>query len=367
MDEATTKKAKILIVDDQEQNVILLEGMLRQEGYTNLTSTNESSRVASLCWRTNFDLVLLDLHMPDPDGFEVMKMLAPWTENRWLPILVLTADATPEVRDRALAVGAKDFVTKPFQRNEVLLRIRNLLEVRFLHLELRGESLALEQRVHEQTQDLNEARLEVLERLAVAAEYRDDETGEHTRRVGRTSALIARALGLGDNRVELIRQAAPLHDVGKIGVSDRILLKPGKLTTEEFTLMKTHVTIGGSILSRSRSLLLQMAEQIACTHHEWWDGSGYMCGLRGTAIPIVGRIVAVADVFDALTHERPYKEAWPLERAVAEILNLSDRQFDPQVVEAFLTLDHVELVSGFEHRPAPPSKVSKSPALAGLS
>lgn len=352
MDEAATKKAKILIVDDQEQNVILLEAMLRQEGYTNLASTTESSRVAALCWGTNFDLLLLDLHMPDPDGFEVMRMLAPWIENRWIPILVITADATPEVRDRALAVGAKDFVTKPFQRTEVLLRIKNLLEVRFLQLEQRGESLALEQRVHEQTEDLNDARLEVIERLAIAAEYRDDETGGHTRRVGRTSALIARALGLGENRVELIRQAAPLHDVGKIGVSDRILLKPGKLNSEEAALMKTHVKIGRSILSGSRSLLLQMAEQIAYTHHEWWDGSGYLCGLRGTAIPTVGRIVAVADVFDALTHERPYKEAWPLERAVAEIQNMSDRQFDPDVVEAFSTLDHAELIAGLEPRPA---------------
>jgi putative two-component system response regulator len=271
-------------------------------------------------------------------------MLRPWIEARWFPIVALTGDPTPDTRKRALVAGAKDFITKPLDATEVLLRIRNLLESRFLALELRGQSLSLEQRVDERTRELTSARMEILERLAVASEYRDDDTGEHSQRIGRTSALLARALGLPDDLVKLIRLAAPLHDIGKIGVPDQILLKPGKLTPEEFSLMKNHVNIGAFILSRSHSRLLQVGERIALTHHEWWDGSGYASGLAGEQIPIEGRIVALADVFDALAHDRPYKAAWPMEQAVQEIVRLSGTQFDPAVVKAFEILDHEQLV-----------------------
>jgi putative two-component system response regulator len=227
----------------------------------------------------------------------------------------------------------------------VLLRIKNLLEVRFLQLELRKQNLTLEQRVHERTEELNAARLDALERLAVAAEYRDDDTREHTRRVGRTSALIARALGFTEDEIELLRVAAPLHDIGKIGIPDGILLKPGRLTSEEFRRMQDHVGIGRSIVSGSASPILEMAEQIILAHHEWWNGNGYPTGLDGSEIPIAGRIVAVADVFDALTHDRPYKKAWTVEAALSEIRVLSGVQFDPSVVEAFEPLDHPKLVS----------------------
>ena len=344
MGASTLKNARILIVDDEPANVSLLEYMLAQEGYTKVTSTTDSSEVVALCTRSQFDLVLMDLHMPRPDGFEVMELLAPWMEVRWFPILVLTADVTPEAKNRALSCGAKDFVTKPFETTEVLLRIQNLLEVRFLQLELRKHNLALEQRVSERTHDLRDARLEMLERLALAAEYRDDVTGEHTKRVGRTSGLVARALGLSDDDVELLTLSAPLHDVGKIGIPDRVLLKPGTLTAEEFEIMKRHTEIGQLMLSGSRSPLLQMAEQIVATHHEWWDGKGYPAGLSGKEIPIAGRVVAIADVFDALTHDRPYKLAWSLERAVEEIRRSSGQQFDPEVVEAFESLDHKDLL-----------------------
>jgi putative two-component system response regulator len=344
LDRAALKRAKILVVDDQQPNVLLLERILDQAGYTSVTTTTDSSQVVGLCTQTPPDLILLDLHMPNPDGFEVMEQLSPWLEGRWLPILVLTADATPEAKRRALAAGAKDFIAKPFDQIEVLLRIENLLHVGLLQTELRGHNLALEQQVRERTEDLLDARIEILERLALAAEYRDDDTGEHTKRVGRTSALIARALYLDQEQIELIEQAAPLHDVGKIGVSDQILLKPGKLTPEEFQLMKAHVTVGSFILSGSRSPMLQMAERIALTHHEWWDGSGYPSGLSGAEIPLGGRVVAVADVFDALTHDRPYKAAWPVDRAVAEIRRLGGLQFDPRLVEAFELLNHDSLV-----------------------
>lgn len=345
MDALRLKHSRILIVDDQEENVLLLKATLREAGYVNVIGTTDPSRVDALCRESNFDLLLLDLHMPVRDGFDVMRELAQRDEGDWLPILVLTADDTQETRECALAAGARDFITKPLKRTEVLLRIKNLLEVRFLNHEVRARSTVLEHRVEERTEDLEQARLEMLERLALAAEYRDDDTGEHTRRVGSTSASIARAIGIDAESAELIRQAALLHDIGKIGVSDRILLKPGPLTPEERVLMQSHVTIGAAILAGSRHSLLQAAEQIAGTHHEWWDGSGYGKGLAGISIPVVGRIVAVADVFDALTHERPYKAAWPVDRAVAEIHTLSGRQFDPEMVEAFAALAHDELVT----------------------
>jgi response regulator RpfG family c-di-GMP phosphodiesterase len=345
MNAQTLKKAKILIVDDGEANVALLEDVLKSAGYTELISTTNSSDAVALCAANTPDLILLDLHMPHPDGYEVMELLHPWIEARWFPILVLTADITPAARERALSSGARDFVTKPFDRTEVLLRIKNLLDVRFLQLELRKQNLTLEQRVYERTEELHAARLDALERLAVAAEYRDDDTREHTRRVGWTSALIARALGFTEDEVELVRVAAPLHDVGKIGIPDRILLKPGKLTSDEYERMQEHVSIGRSIVSDSGSPILEMAEQIILAHHEWWNGNGYPSGLEGSEIPIAGRIVAVADVFDALTHDRPYKKAWTIEAALHEIRSLSGRQFDPSVVEAFETLDHLKLLS----------------------
>ena len=339
------KKAKILIADDGEANVALLDDVLRGAGYTEIISTTNSSEVVALCSANSPDLVLLDLHMPHPDGYEVMERLAPLIESCWFPILVLTADVTPAARERALSSGAKDFVTKPFDVVEVLLRIKNLLEVRFLQLELRKQNSTLERRVYDRTEELHAARLDALERLAVAAEYRDDDTREHTRRVGQTSALIARALGFSEDEIELIRIASPLHDVGKIGIPDRILLKPGKLTSDEFERMKEHVCIGRSIVSGGDTPVLQMAEQIILAHHEWWNGNGYPDGLEGSEIPIAGRIVAVADVFDALTHDRPYKEAWTIEAALDEIRTLGGRQFDPRVVEAFETLDHRKLHS----------------------
>jgi putative two-component system response regulator len=256
----------------------------------------------------------------------------------YLPILVLTADISQSIKQRALACGAKDFLTKPFDITEVVLRMRNLLETRFLHLRLAGHNRELEVKVRERTLDLEAARVEVLQRLSLAAEFRDDDTGQHTQRVGHTSALLAQALGLPDEEVGLVRLAAPLHDVGKIGIADAILLKPGKLTPEEFGVMTTHTSIGGKILTGSHSPLLQLAERIALNHHERWDGGGYPHGRCGEDIPLAGRIVSVADVFDALTHPRPYKKAWPVEQAVAEVERLGGSKFDPAVVAVFLRL-----------------------------
>lgn len=326
-------QSRILVVDDQEPNVRLLEQLLKGSGFANVMSTTQSARVLSMCAEHDPDLLLLDLQMPAPDGFEIMRALeAQVTGPERLPVLVLTADASPETKRRALSVGASDFVNKPFDLTEVFLRIRNLLLTRCLQQELRRHNLSLEEGVRERTRQLEEAQLEIVDRLARAAEYRDDNTGEHARRVGRMAARIAETLGLDEDFVEQIRRAAPLHDVGKLSLADAILLKPGKLTQEEFDEMKKHTLVGAGILGRSRSHLLKLSEEIALTHHERWDGSGYPAGLAGEDIPISGRIVAVADVFDALVHDRPYKEAWPTSEALAEIRRLSGSHFDPDVV-----------------------------------
>lgn len=331
----TLKTARILIVDDQEANVRLLERILQRAGYTNLQSTTSARQVLPLYNNTPPDLILLDLRMPHLDGFGVMRQLEPQIPpGTYLPILVLTADITAEAKQQALGNGAKDFLTKPFDPTEVLLRIRNLLETRFLHLQLQNYNQILEVKVRERTRELEEARIEILERLARAAEYRDDDTGQHTQRVGRTSALLARTLGLPDAHVELIRRAAPLHDVGKIGIPDRILLKPGKLSPAEFEVMKTHTTIGAAILSGSRFPLLQLAEHIALTHHERWDGDGFPQGLRGEEIPIEARIVAVADAFDAMISDRPYRKALSAEEAWEILWDGAGTQWDEHVVEA---------------------------------
>lgn len=326
---------KILIIDDQPSNVLLLESILEDADHTTFRSLTDPRQALAAFLEYEPDLMLLDLQMPHLNGFEVMKLIrARVPAGMFLPILILTADITPQAKQRALAEGASDFVTKPFDPTEVNLRIQNLLHTRALHLQLQDQNQVLEQKVSERTRELEETQIEILQRLALAAEYRDDDTGEHTRRVGQMSGDIARALGLPGAEVDLIRRAAPLHDVGKIAIHDAILLKPGRLTPEEMVVMRTHTTIGAKMLSGGRFPLLQQAEEIALTHHEHWDGGGYM-GVSGEAIPLAGRIVTAADVFDALTHRRVYKLAWPVAEAVAEIDRQSGRQFDPRVVEAF--------------------------------
>ena len=331
--------ARILIIDDQPANA-LAGRHFAGRGLSGIQEHHDSRQALPMFLEYQPDLILLDLQMPHLDGFEVMKQLRPRIPlDTFFPILVLTADINPETKRQALAEGAIDFLTKPFDATEVILRIRNLLQTRALHLQLQNQNQLLEQKVRERTAELEETQIEILERLALAAEYRDDDTGEHTKRVGQMSAQIAQALSLPKAEVELIRRAAPLHDVGKIAIPDSILLKPGKLTHEEFEYMKTHTTLGAKMLSGGRFPLLQRAEEIALTHHERWDGNGYM-QLQGEMIPIAGRIVAVADVFDALTSERPYKKAWPRNQAIEEIQGQSGRQFDPRVVDAFLEVVH---------------------------
>jgi putative two-component system response regulator len=339
---------RVLIVDDDPVSTALLVAMLDDWGCGTVVVTHDSSRAVRLCRETQPDLVVLDLHMPAPSGVELLGLLPAETAGVPLPVLVLTADDTRAARRTALAAGAQDFVTKPFDRDEVQIRVRNLLQTRALAASLRRHRDELEQRVSQRTEELERARLETLERLAVAAEFRDDDTGEHTRRVARTARRLAERMRLPADARERLELAAPLHDVGKIAIPDAVLLKPGALTAGEHRLVRRHVLIGEQILGGSSSPVLQMAAEIALHHHERWDGSGYPAGRRGADTPLPARVVAVADVFDALTHRRPYKDAWPLERAVEEIVREAGGHFDPDIVAAFGALDHAALLEPVE-------------------
>jgi putative two-component system response regulator len=324
----------ILIVDDQELIVDLLTSILEAESYHNVAGITDPRLAKALCLERQPDLILLDLHMPHLNGEELLKEVNVTSSGEYLPILMLTSDVTREAKQRTLSSGAKDFLAKPFDNTEVVLRVRNLLETRLLYKELKLHGETLEQRIKERTRQLAEAQIEILHHLAVVSEYQDDDTGQHTQRVGALAGMLARALGQSEEQAELIRLAAPLHDIGKVGVPNHILLKADKLMPSEYEIMRSHTTVGGEIFAKSRFPILQLAREISLYHHERWDGTGYPQRLKGEHIPLSARIVAVVDTLDALTHGRPYKRAISLHDAMKEIRAQSGQQFDPQVVDA---------------------------------
>ncbi len=327
---------RILIVDDKPANLRLLDKMLRSQGYKGLVLVGDPREVIGLYQSARPDLILLDINMPHLDGYQVMEQLKELNDPLLPPIVILTAEYGKDSLLRALAAGARDFVAKPFDRNELLMRVRNLLDAQLAHRLLYDQKAVLESMVQVRTEELKHSRLQVVQRLGMAAEYRDEETGNHILRMSHISALLARALGWNEADSELILHASPMHDIGKIGIPDAILLKPGKFEPPEWEIMKTHASIGGALLEGDDSDLMRMAREIALTHHEKWDGSGYPEGLVGEAIPQAGRIAALADAFDALTSERPYKKPWTIEDTVELIKENSGKHFDPQLVEVFL-------------------------------
>ncbi len=347
--------ARILIVDDGEQNVRLLERVLRRAGYDRIEGLTDPAAGLESFLEEPPDILLLDLHMPGLDGFtfiERVTVAGSRAAEEFVPIVMLTGDADPQMKLRALSVGATDFLTKPFDRTEVLLRIANLLETRSLHRKVREHNAVLEEQVKERTKhlwaavrDVEEARdglrrsqEETVRRLSIAAEFRDEETSQHIHRMSQYCLLLARQVGFDEEKSHQIRVASQMHDIGKIGIPDEILLKPGKFTPEERSIMEGHAAIGHQILGDSESKLLQLAASIALHHHERIDGKGYPNRLAGTAIPVEGRIAAIADVFDALTTDRVYRKAFPVATALSMLREGRGTQFDADLLEVFFDL-----------------------------
>jgi len=331
---ASNPGACILIVDDEPRNVRILKRVLAVAGYRRVIAITDPREALARFAEIEPDLLLLDLHMPKIDGLAVMgRLRAGMPVSEYFPILMLTGDSSPEACQRALAMGASDFVAKPFDMHEVLIRIKNLLETRSLHRQVAEHNHQLECKVRERTAELDTAHMDTIARLALAAEFRDDETGRHTQRVGALSELLASAMGWSDSAAALLGLAAPLHDVGKIGIPDAILCKAGMLTVSERKTMERHTTMGAKILSGGRSSFIQLAEKVALSHHERWDGHGYPDRISGPAILPAARIVAVADFFDATAHDRVYRKAWPIHQVLAAIAAMSGSAFDPAVAD----------------------------------
>jgi len=336
---------KILIVDDQQTNVLIFKSLVEKFGGHSAVCFTEPRQALLWCQDETPDLLILDYMMPDLDGLEFIRLFRNLESCAEIPLLMVTADHEKKVRYEALQLGANDFLTKPIDKTEFLVRVSNMLHLRKHHLALHDRAVLLELEVEKATEQIRKGERETIFRLSNAAEYRDPETGAHIKRMGRLSELIARNLGFTKSEQKLLLRAAPMHDIGKVGIPDNILLKPGPLTREEFDIIKTHPQIGFDILSNSQSSLLEAGAQISLSHHEKFDGSGYPQGLSGEEIPLMGRICAVADVYDALTSARPYKLAWPPEKALTLLSEERGGHFDPDCIDAFFAdLEQVGLI-----------------------
>lgn len=338
LNEEQILSAKILIVDDNVLNVQILKKILNEAGFYNLTLTTDSTKALTLYLEIKPDLILIDFKMPTFNGIEVMEQMKASDPFTYLPVIMITAEQEDSVRRSAFHSGAKDFLRKPYDRLDVVLRCRSLIETHQLYAQIRGQNQTLEDHVKERTKDLYETRMDVVWRLARVAEFRDEHTGDHINRMSRYAHVLAKGLNLSKGQCDLVLNTVVLHDIGKVAIPDAILLKPGRLEPAEFEVMKKHTLWGAQMLTGSDSAFLKMAETIALSHHEKFDGSGYPNGLKGDSIPLVGRIAAVADVFDALTSARPYKKAWSIESSLQEIQRLSGTHFDPRMVQVFM--DH---------------------------
>ncbi|PKM95202.1 MAG: two-component system response regulator [Firmicutes bacterium HGW-Firmicutes-1] len=342
------ERLTIIICEDTQENVDILVEALNDQ--YDIMIANNGRAAIDIIEKHMPDLVLLDIIMPEMDGYKVCSYLKENEKLKDIPIIFISGMTSKYDKKKGFSLGAVDYITKPFDVEEVQARVhtqisivkkRNIVkyENKFLQLEVYERDAQLE----EAYQKLEFAYLETMDRLSRAAEYKDDNTGLHVKRVGKISSSIARYLDMDPQVVYAIEHAAPLHDIGKIGVPESILLKKGKLDDEEWEIMKTHTTIGRNILKNSSSSIVNMAELIAYTHHEKWNGRGYPLGLVGEQIPKVSRIVAVSDVFDALTSERPYKKAFSCDTAIDIILEESGEHFDPSVVDAFMkALDEIK-------------------------
>ncbi len=325
---------KVLIVDDTPANLGVLGGTLESEGYE--ISTAPSGEIAIEIANSFLpDLILMDIMMPGMDGFQACETLKNDQATQGIPVIFMSALNDIDSICKGFDHGGLDYISKPFRREEVLSRVKTHIQLHLLIKEREQYTQILEETVQERTKELHSTRLEVINCLGRAGEYRDNETGMHVVRMSHYSRLLGERIGLTEENCNLLFHASPMHDIGKIGIPDHVLLKPGKLTHEEWSIMQTHVTIGAEILSRDDSPLMKTAKIVALHHHEKWDGSGYPNQLKGESISLEGRIIAVCDVFDALTSERPYKKAWPLDKTMELIESSSGKHFEPAIVDQF--------------------------------
>lgn len=325
----------LLIVDDDQASLTLFSYVLKS--IPDVTSIEASDPIQALEWckANEPDLVLIDYTMPEMDGLQFLQRFRALPGKALIPVIMATADIDTDVRHKALQLSVNDFLTRPVDQTELRARVSNLLVLRKAQLQLADHALWLDDEIRKASREIVVREREAIYRLSRAAEYRDPETGAHLLRMADYSRLVASNFGLNAAEQKLIQDAAPMHDIGKVGIPDSILLKPARLDEYEMTIMRTHSQIGADILQGSTSPLLQAAATIALTHHEKYDGSGYPCRLQGEQIPLYGRIIAVADVFDALTWTRPYKQAWELDHAAALIHDGAGSHFDPACVDAF--------------------------------
>ena len=346
------RQATILVLERTQVRALMLERILSAEGFRSIAQVQDPWEVIDAVHTHQPAAVLLAAEMSQLDGFGVLQLMTKeLSTHEQVPVILVADELTEDLRQRGLEAGAFDFLGRPLDSVEVVIRTRNAVRTTMLNREARSGKLDLQEQLRVRTEELDTAQMEILERLAVAAEYRDDETGDHSRRVGIISGLLARELGLNPQISDWIRRAAPLHDVGKLGIPDHILQKPGPLTDEEMEVMKTHTSIGAKIVFGSHPVLW-LAGEICMNHHERWDGSGYPSGKQVDEIPLAGRIVAVADVYDTLIGSRAYRKPWPHDEAFEQIKKERSSHFDPAIVDAFLRLPHplfVEVARMVEH------------------
>ncbi|MFA6600816.1 MAG: two-component system response regulator [Candidatus Omnitrophota bacterium] len=367
-------KSRIFCVDDEKLNLKLLRSLLEPEGYVFEGAENGKAALEAIERRPP-DVILLDVMMPNMSGFEVLVALRANAKTRWLPVIMLTALQDVEARVQALEAGCDDFMSKPFDKVELLARVKSLVRIKTYHDQMERYEQNLEAEVARKTEkllralkDKDLAHLDTVYRLSRAAEYKDEDTGDHILRMSEYARTLAQHLGLKDKLADALFYAAPMHDVGKIGIPDAILLKPGKLDAAEWEIMKQHTLIGAEILKGSKVGFIKLAEVIALTHHEKWDGSGYPKGLRGDKIPLASRITAIADVYDALTSRRPYKEPFPTEQALKIIRESAGSHFDPRVADAFFACqEQILAIKAKYHTLKPPLLIQMKKKLSSMS